>query len=119
MFKTFKAVVKNQLDKRIKVLRSDRGGEYESNDLVEFCSNHGIIYQTATPYTPQQNGVVELKKQTLIDMINSMLNSSGAPHNLWGEALLVANTILNRIPRKKIISLLMKTGNEGYQYIKH
>ncbi|KAB2634313.1 DNA polymerase zeta catalytic subunit-like [Pyrus ussuriensis x Pyrus communis] len=35
------------------------------------------------------------------DMINSMLNSSGAPHNLWGEALLAANMILNRIPHKK------------------
>ena len=53
------------------------------------------------PYTPQQNGVTERKNRTLKDMINSMLNSSGAPHNLWGEALLAANTILNRIPHKK------------------
>ena len=101
MFKTFKAEAENQLDKRIKVLRSDRGGEYESNDFVEFCSTHGIIHQTTAPYTPQQNGVVERKNHTLKDMINSMLNSSGAPYNLWGEALLPANTILNRILHKK------------------
>ncbi|TQE08632.1 hypothetical protein C1H46_005724 [Malus baccata] len=101
MFKTFKAEAENQLDKRIKVLRLDRGGEYESNDFAEFCSTHGIIHQTATPYTPQQNGVAERKNRTLKDMINSMLNSFGAPHNLWGEALFAANTILNRIPHKK------------------
>ncbi|GKD04481.1 hypothetical protein Tco_1179455 [Tanacetum coccineum] len=34
-------------------------------------------------------------------MINSMLITSGAPHSLWGEACLAANTILNKIPHKK------------------
>ena len=100
MFKTYKAEVENQLEKKIKILRSDRGGEYESNDFVEFCSLHGIIHQTTAPYTPQQNGVAERKNQTFKDMINSMLNSSGLPHNLWGEALLTANAILNKIPHK-------------------
>ena len=95
MFKIFKAEIENQPDKRIKVLRLDRGGEYESNDFEEFCSKHGLIHQTTAPYTSQQNGVVERKNRTLKDMINFMLNSSGAPHNLWGEALLAANTILN------------------------
>ena len=101
MFKIYKAEVENQLDKRIKILRSDRGGEYESNEFAEFCSTHGIIHQTTAPYTPMQNGVAERKNRTLKNMINSMLINSGAPHNLWGEALLAANTILNRIPHKK------------------
>ena len=34
-------------------------------------------------------------------MVNSMLNSSGLPHYMWGEALLTTNTILNRIHHKK------------------
>ncbi|GJR96163.1 retrovirus-related pol polyprotein from transposon TNT 1-94 [Tanacetum coccineum] len=101
MFKTYKAEVENQLDKKIKILRSDRGGEYESNDFAEFCSTFGIVHQTTAPYTPQQNGVAERKNRTLKNMINSMLITSGAPHSLWGEACLAANTILNKIPHKK------------------
>ncbi|KAJ9567517.1 hypothetical protein OSB04_003483 [Centaurea solstitialis] len=82
MFKTYKAEVENQLDKKIKILRSDRGGEYESHEFAEFCSSHGIVHQTTAPYTPQQNGVAERKNRTLKNMINSMLITSGAPHSL-------------------------------------
>ncbi|GKA43539.1 pol polyprotein [Tanacetum coccineum] len=49
MFKTYKAEVENQLDKKIKILRSDRGGEYESNDFAKFCStlpNNSPIHST-------------------------------------------------------------------------
>ena len=99
-FKTYKAEVENQLEKKIKVIRSDRGGEYESVAFSDFCAQYGIVHQTTTPYTPEQNGVAERKNRTLREMINSMLNSSGLPHNLWGEALLTANFILNRIPFK-------------------
>lgn len=49
----------------------------------------------------QQNGFMERKNCTFKNMINAMLNSSGLPHNFWGEALLIANKILNRIPHKK------------------
>lgn len=100
MFKTYKSEVENQLNKKIKILRSDRGGEYESKAFAEFCSINGIVHQTTAPYTPQQNGVAERKNRTFQNMINSMLNSSGLPLSLWGEALLTANTILNRIPHK-------------------
>ena len=99
-FKTYKAEVENQLEKKIKVIRSDRGGEYESATFSDFCAQYGIVHQTTAPYTPEQNGVAERKNRTLREMINSMLNSSGLPHNLWGEALLTANFILNRIPFK-------------------
>ncbi|KAI3677608.1 hypothetical protein L6452_36874 [Arctium lappa] len=72
-----------------------------THDFVEFCATHGIIHQTTTPYTPQQNGVDERKTRTLKNMMNSMLITSRAPHHLWGEACLTANMILNRIPHKK------------------
>jgi len=61
IFVHYKNDVENQLNKKVKVLRSDRGGEYESS-FGEFCAQHGIIHQTITPYSPQQNGVVERKK---------------------------------------------------------
>ena len=72
-----------------------------SLQLSEFYALHGIVHQTTTPYTPQQNGIAKRKNRTLKDMVNSMLNSLGLPHYMWGEALLTANTILNRIPHKK------------------
>ena len=52
------------------------------------------------PYTPQSNGVAKRKNRTLKDMVNLMLINSGVPKNLWGEALMTACHILNRIPFK-------------------
>ena len=48
----------NQLNKKIKVLSSDRGGKYES-PFVDFCAQHGIIHEITAPYSPQSNGVDE------------------------------------------------------------
>ena len=101
VFKTYKNEVENKKNKTLKMLRFDRGGEYESTTLFEFCALHGIVPQTTTPYTPQQNSTSERKNRTLKDMVNSMLNSLALPHYMWGEALLTTNTILNRIPHKK------------------
>ena len=54
----YKNEVENRLNKKIKVLRSDQGGEYES-PFVDVCAKHRIIHETITPYSPQSNGVAE------------------------------------------------------------
>jgi len=48
-----------QTDKKLKVFRTDGGGEYFSNDFIQYLSNHGIIHEKTNPDTPQENGVVE------------------------------------------------------------
>jgi transposase InsO family protein len=58
-FKVYKAEVENQLDKKIKCVRSDRGEEYLSNDFGEYCVKHGIIHETTAPYSSQSNGVAK------------------------------------------------------------
>ena len=76
-FKVYKAGVENQLEKKIKRLRSDRGGEYFSNEFSEFCAVHGIIHERTPPYSPQSNGIVERKNHTLTDLVNAMLETAG------------------------------------------
>ncbi|KAL1214091.1 Retrovirus-related Pol polyprotein from transposon TNT 1-94 [Cardamine amara subsp. amara] len=98
-FQEYKLEVENQLGKTIKIVRSDRGGEYDG-PFNDFCQQHGIIHQTTTPYSPESNGVAERKNRTPKEMMNAMLQESGLPQSMWGEALLTTNYILNKIPHK-------------------
>ena len=82
------------------MLRSDQGGEYES-PFADFCAPNGIIHEATILYSPQSNGVVERKNCTLKEMMNAMLISYGPPHNMWGEVVLTANYLLNKVPTKK------------------
>uniref|UniRef100_A0A8R7PKL3 Integrase catalytic domain-containing protein n=1 Tax=Triticum urartu TaxID=4572 RepID=A0A8R7PKL3_TRIUA len=99
-FKIYKAEVENQLDRKIKRLRSDRGGEYFSNEFNLFCEEHGIIHERTPPYSPQSNGVSERKNRTLTDLVNAMLDTAGLSKEWWGEALMTASHVLNRVPIK-------------------
>jgi transposase InsO family protein len=76
-FKTYKANAENQLERKIKRIRSDCDGEYFLSDFSNFCVEHGIIHERTPPYSPQSNGVAEKKNRTLIDLVNAMLETSG------------------------------------------
>ena len=82
-FCNFKALVENQSGLHIKFLRIDRGGEYISKELLRFCRENGIHKQFTTRYTPQQNGVAEMKNRTIMDMARSMLKEKHLPNNYW------------------------------------
>ena len=77
-FKVYKAEVENQLNAKIKVVRSDRGGEYYGRHapygqipgpFAKFLSENGIIAQYSMPGEPQQNGVAECRNRTLMEMV--------------------------------------------------
>jgi len=93
-FKIYKEEVETQQYEKIKMIRSDRGGEYVE-PFGELCSQHGIIHEVTAPYSPQSNGVAERKNFTLKEMMNAMLLSSGLSQSMWGEAILSTNNILN------------------------
>jgi transposase InsO family protein len=61
MFKRYKYEVENKKEKKIKILRTDRGGEYFPHEFSTFCEEHEIVHQKSVPYTPQQNGLVKEK----------------------------------------------------------
>ena len=109
MFKIYKAEVENQLDSKIKVVRSDRGGEFygkftekgrNPGPFANFLQQEGIVAQYTNPGTPQQNGVSKRRNRTLIEMVRSMMCCTKLPTFLWGEALKTANYLANRIPTK-------------------
>jgi len=102
VFKRFVAVVETQLDRRVKTLRTDRGREYLSHMFKEFCEEKGIRRQLTIPDTPQQHGVAEHRHQTLLDMVRSMMAHINLPITVWGDALLTAAYILNRVPSKSV-----------------
>ena len=52
-FKSFKALVENESDYKIKCLRSNRGGEFTLNEFFDFCEEHGIRREFSTARTPQ------------------------------------------------------------------
>ncbi|KAB7523685.1 DDE-type integrase/transposase/recombinase, partial [Flagellimonas olearia] len=81
---------------RIKILRSDRGGEFTSEEFTKYCEHHGIQRQYSAPRTPQQNGVVERKNRTVQEMARTMLTESKLADKYWKEAIHTAVYIQNR-----------------------
>nr|GEV20884.1 Pol polyprotein [Tanacetum cinerariifolium] len=83
-FVLYKTEVENQLVKKIKIVRSDRGGEYVSS-FAKLRAKHEIRHEFTTPYSPQQNSISKRKNHTLKEMVNAMLISSDLSYDMWGE----------------------------------
>jgi hypothetical protein len=82
----------------VKCLRTDRGGEFNSNEFNDFCKQSGIKRQLTAAYTPQQNGVAERKNRTVMNMVRSMLSDKNIPKTFWPEAVNWTIYVLNRCP---------------------
>jgi hypothetical protein len=82
-FKIYKEMVENEMDSKIKCLRSDNGGEFTSKEFMDYCSSHGIKMQFSVARTPQQNGVVERKNTTVQEMAQTMLMDSKLTDIFW------------------------------------
>jgi len=72
-------LVENELDRKIKCLRSNRGGEFTLDEFFDFCEEHGIRREFSTTRTPQQNGVVERMNIMVQQMARAMLDEFGNP----------------------------------------
>lgn len=101
-FKAFKGLVEKDLGKSIITLRTDRGGEFTSREFNEFCEESGIRRHLTASYTPQQNGVVERRNRTLLEMTRSILKAMKVPNYLWGEAIRHSTYVINRVPTRAL-----------------
>ena len=101
-FKKFKAQVEKETKYQIKAIRSDRGGEYNSKEFLQFCEDHGIRRPATVPRSPQQNGVSERKNRSILNMARSMLKSKNMPKEFWAEAVDCAVYLSNRCPTRSV-----------------
>jgi hypothetical protein len=78
-------------------IRSDNGTEFKNSQIEGFLEEEGIKHEFSSPYTPQQNGVVERKNRTLLDMSRTMLDEYKTPDRFWAEAINTACYSINRL----------------------
>ena len=101
-FCEWKELVENQVDKRVKCLRTDNGLEFCNTRFDAYCKTHGIERHRTCTYTPQQNGVAERMNRTIIEKVRCLLNESGLDESFWAEAASTAVYIINRSPASAI-----------------
>ncbi|WVZ75490.1 LOW QUALITY PROTEIN: hypothetical protein U9M48_023536 [Paspalum notatum var. saurae] len=89
--------LRNESHKAMRAIRSDNGGEFRNSRFDNFCRDLGLEHQFSSPYTPPQNGVVECKNRTLVEMERMMLDKHRTPRRFWAEAVNTACYIANRI----------------------
>ena len=83
IFVNLAKMVLTQFQTQIQVLRSDNDGEYINNDMKQYFTHHGLIYQTTCIDTPQLNGVVERKNYTLLEITSAIMFEFIVPSHLW------------------------------------
>ena len=101
-FKTFKAFAENQSERKIKILRDDKGGEYMSNAFIDFTTQCGILRQHTVRNRPQQNGVAERPNRLPSERITAMLDESGLAKGFWGDCLASVVHVWNRCPTEAV-----------------
>jgi hypothetical protein len=100
-FKEFQDDMKTQVGFKVKILRSDNGGEYRSHSMKDYCKKNGIRQEFTIPHNPEQNGMAERANRTLIEMTRCMLQDSGMKKQYWGEAIMTAAHIRNMVSTKQ------------------
>src|SRR3984957_14053646 len=101
-FTAYRSWAENVTNRRIKVLRSDNGGEYISKEFDQLLAKLGITRQTTPPYTPEHNGVAERANRTIVECARSMMQGAHLDYSYWGEAVMTAVYLRNRSPSRSV-----------------
>jgi len=93
----FHKMIQTRFQAKIQILRSDNAKEYFNSILVEYFRENGIVQQSSCIDTLQQNGVDEQKNRHLLEVARSVMFSMNVPKQYWGEAILTATYLINRM----------------------
>jgi transposase InsO family protein len=99
----------NEFGLRIKKIRSNNGTKFKNSKIEGFLEEEGIMHEFSSPYTPQQNGVVERKNRTLLDMARTMLDEYKTLNQFWAKAI---NTTCYSINQLYLHRIIKKTSYE-------
>jgi hypothetical protein len=104
-FQSLALRLNNEHPNCLKVIHSDNGTEFRNASFDEFFLEHGIDQQFSSPCITQQNGVMERKNHTLVEMARMMLNEHMAARRFWTDAISTACYISNQIFLRSILHL--------------
>lgn len=100
IFKNFKNMIQTQFQSKIQILKSDNARDYFNSILGEFLAQEGIVHLSSCVDTPQQNGIAERKNRHLLEVARSLMFSMNVPKLFWGQAVLTATYLINRMPSR-------------------
>ena len=93
-------MVRIQFQMSIQVLKTDNARDFFNSTLGPYLLSNGIVRQSTCMDTPQQNGVAERKNRHLLEVTRSLVFTSNIPKRFWGEVVLIATYLINRMPSR-------------------
>jgi hypothetical protein len=97
-FLEFQRLVEHRLDRKIIIVQSNWGEEYER--LNSFSATLASPIRSIAPHTHQQNGDAKCKHHHIVDVGLTLLAHASMPMKYWDEAFLAATYLINRTPTK-------------------
>lgn len=100
IFQTFTAMIQTQFSTNIFIFCTDRARDFFNSVLGDYLATREIVHQSNCVDTPQQNGVAERTNRHLFEMARSLLFTRNVPRHWWGETVLTATYLINRMPSR-------------------
>lgn len=101
----FYMMILTQFGVSIQKFRTCNAQDYFNHTLNQFFQQKGILHQSSCVDSPQQNGVTERKMRHLLNVIRALLHQRSVPKTFWGETVLTATHLINRVPSRVLGNL--------------
>jgi transposase InsO family protein len=95
-FKEWIALVERESNEKVRIFRTDNGGEYTSDDFETYLKHEGIRHETTAPYTSAENGRAERCHRTIMNRARAIRSDAKLPPSLWAESVRAAAYLKNR-----------------------